>query len=108
MIPPAEASADPLDLQTLDWDEGWSELFRPHADESLRPARVAVTHDFVTPLFGTARLTLEEPHRVGQFHAAADLGRQGLDERGVAAIELVGADPLQVYCAPGTRRSSWS
>ena len=55
MISPAEASVDSLDLQTLNWDEGWSELFRPYADASLRPARVAVTHDFVTPLFGTDR-----------------------------------------------------
>ena len=54
MIPPAEDSPDQVHLETLGWDERFAEPFRPHAAQGLRPARVAVTHNYLYQLY-TAR-----------------------------------------------------
>ena len=73
MIPPAEDSADRVDLETLGWDEWFAEPLRPHTAQGLRPARVAVTHNYLYQLY-TARgeLMAEAAGRLRHQTAGAD------------------------------------
>ena len=51
MIPPTENSTDPVDLTTPGWGDWFAEPFRPHAAQGLRPARVAIPHNYLYPLY---------------------------------------------------------
>ena len=51
MSPPNETSADVVDLDTLGWDERFAAPFRPHAANGLRPARVAIPHNYLYQLY---------------------------------------------------------
>ena len=51
MIPPTENSTDPVDLTTLGWGDWFAEPFRPHAAQGLRPARVAIPHNYLYQLY---------------------------------------------------------
>ena len=51
MTPPAEDSAARVDLDTLGWCEWFAEPFRPHAAQGLRPARVAIPHNYLYQLY---------------------------------------------------------
>ena len=51
MSPPNKDSADVVDLETLGWGDWFAEPFRPHAAEGLRPARVAIPHNYLYQLY---------------------------------------------------------
>ena len=53
MSPPNKDSADVVDLETLGWGDWFAEPFRPHAAEGLRPARVAIPHNYLYQLYTT-------------------------------------------------------
>ena len=50
-MPHSEDRADQVELETLGWDEWFAEPFRPHAAQGLRPARVAIPHNYLYQLY---------------------------------------------------------
>ena len=51
MSPPNEDSTGEVDLDTLGWSDWFAEPFRPHAAQGLRPARVAIPHNYLYQLY---------------------------------------------------------
>lgn len=51
MTPITGHGAQPLDLETLGWDDGFAVPFRPYEGQGLRPARVAVAHNYLYQLY---------------------------------------------------------
>ena len=69
----AEDDADPVDLEALGWNEGFAEPFRPHADQGLHPARVAVTHNYLYQLYAArGELMAEAAGKLRHQTAGAD------------------------------------
>ncbi|MDP7478823.1 MAG: ribosome small subunit-dependent GTPase A [Vicinamibacterales bacterium] len=62
-----------VDLETLGWNQRFAEPFRPHAAEGLRPARVAVTHNYLYQLYtASGDVMAEVAGRVRYRAAGAD------------------------------------
>jgi len=53
MSPPTEDSAEVVDLDTLGWGDWFAKPFRRHAADGLRPARVAIPHNYLYQLYTT-------------------------------------------------------
>ena len=73
MTSPAEDSTGPVDLETLGWNKGFADPFRPHADQGLRPARVAVAHNYLYQLYAAqGELMAEAAGRLRHQVSGAD------------------------------------
>ena len=73
MMPPTEDSADVMDLETLGWGKWFAEPFRPHAAQGLRPARVAIPHNYLYQLYTTqGELMAEAAGRLRHQTQSAD------------------------------------
>ena len=73
MTPPAEDRADLVDLAMLGWDEWFAEPFRPHIAQGLRPARVAIPHNYLYQLYtAQGELMAEAAGRLRHQTAGAD------------------------------------
>ena len=68
-----EDDTGPLNLETLGWHAGFDGPFRPHADDGLAPARVAVAHNYLYQLYAArGELMAEVSGRLKHQTAAAD------------------------------------
>ena len=72
-MPPAEDSTDLMDLEALGWGKWFADPFRQHAAQGLRPARVAIPHNYLYQLYTAhGELMAESAGRLRHQAAGAD------------------------------------
>ena len=73
MTPLAEDSTALMDLDTLGWGDWFAEPFRSHAAQGLRPARIAIPHNYLYQLYtAQGELMAEAAGRLRHQAAGAD------------------------------------